>query len=432
MITTIKGRLRLHRLSLTIVIICAVIAQGASSFAESSADDSLINALNLDALIKEALANNPQLLALKKKYDASRARLPQAKSLDEPMLGLEVEQVPAGGLRLNKADMRMYSVSQMIPFPGKLSAKGKVALAESQMAAAEYKDKETELIKEVKTAYYDLYMKQKEVELIGALRDVLAQAAKVAETKYIFGKAEQMDVLKAQAELAQLANKLLSVTQEKEAVQVRINALLNRDVHTAVLNVGKIEQSEFIYGLDDLYIIALERKPELAMFRYAIDRSDADYSLAKKSFLPDLTSMFTLRDPRMGAFGAYDILMAINVPIWAWTKQRYAVKEALANLEGAKAAYKAIENATLSEVKELYVKAQNTKRAAGLYKTTILPLADATLMASLAGYQADKTEFLMVLDNMKMVYDNKMEYYKALVEFEQTVADLERAVGRLL
>lgn len=388
--------------------------------------------LNLDALIKEALANNPELAALKKKHDASRARIPQAKSLDDPMLGVEFEQVPRGGVKLNKADTRMYSVSQMIPFPGKLSAKGRAALAESQMIAAEYKKKETEIIKDVKTAYYELYMKEKEIELTGGLKDILAQAAKVAETKYTLGKAEQMEVLKAQAELAQFANRLLSAEQEKGALEVKINALLNRDVHSAVSDVNGVEPSEFTYGLDDLYIMALERKPELAMFRYAIDRSDADYSLAKKSFLPDLTSMLELRDPRMGPFGAYDILMAINMPIWAWTKQKYAVKEALANIDSAKAAYQAMKNAALAEVKDLYASAQNMKRKYQMYETTIVPLADETLKASLAGYQTDKAEFLMVLDNLKMVYDNKMEYYKALVEFEQVRADLERAVGRLL
>src|SRR3989338_3208291 len=359
--------------------------------------------LNLDALIKDAVANNPELLSLKKKHEASRARVPQAKSLDDPMLGLEFEQVPRGGLKLNKADTNMYSVSQMIPFPGKLSAKGKIALAESQMIASEYKTKETEIIKEVKLAYYDLFMKQKDIELTGVIKDILAQAEKVAETKYTLGKAEQSEVLKAQAEFAQLANKLFSLGEEKSAVQVKINALLNREVNAALADVADIEPSGFTYGLDDLYIMTLQKKPELAMFNYAIERSDADYALAKKSLLPDLTSMLTLRDPRMWPFGAYDLLMAINVPIWAWAKQKYAVKEAFANLEAAKAGYAAMKNSALSEIKDLYVKTQNIKRTSELYKTTILPLADQTLKTSLAGYQADKVEFLMVLDNLKML-----------------------------
>lgn len=48
-------------------------------------------ALSLDGIIKEALQNNPDILAAKKRYEAAKARIPQAKSLDDPTVSLTFE-----------------------------------------------------------------------------------------------------------------------------------------------------------------------------------------------------------------------------------------------------------------------------------------------------------------------------------------------------
>ena len=46
----------------------------------------------LEGLIKEALANNPELKAMREQAEAFKQRIPQAKSLDSPQLTLEFSQ----------------------------------------------------------------------------------------------------------------------------------------------------------------------------------------------------------------------------------------------------------------------------------------------------------------------------------------------------
>lgn len=43
--------------------------------------------LSLDPLIAEARKNNPDILAAKKRWEASKTRIPQAKSLEDPSIG---------------------------------------------------------------------------------------------------------------------------------------------------------------------------------------------------------------------------------------------------------------------------------------------------------------------------------------------------------
>ena len=47
-------------------------------------------------------------------------------------------------------------------------------------------------------------------------------------------------------------------------------------------------------------------------------------------------------------------MLAFTVPLWFWTKQRYEVREAIASLEEAEAAYQAKKNRSLSETKDLF------------------------------------------------------------------------------
>lgn len=422
-----SGRLKMvwAKIILMVIIFISFVADG--YFLAVGQED----ILTLDNLLEIALKNNPEILSYKKKLEAAWVRVPRAKSLDEPSLGLEFEQIPRGSLKLNKAD-KMYSFSQLIPFPGKLSLKGEIALKEAQMVAAEYKDTQLEVASEVKKAYYQYFMLDKKIIFAKENKIFLENLEKISEAKYIVGEVSQQDVFKAQSELAQQTNEIMNLEREKESVQVKLNTRLNYLPDKEIKLNTEFKENTFTYGLDDLYIMALENKPELAMFNYALERSRSDYKLAKRELLPDLSTMFTLRDPAMGAFGAYDILMAINLPFWFWSKKRYEVKEALINIDVAEAAYQNMKNKALLEVKEMWVMVDIQKRSISLYKTTIIPLARSSLNSSLAGYRGGKVDFLSVLDNQRELIDAQINYYSALAKYEQSLADLERTVGVML
>ena len=94
------------------------------------------NIVSMDSLVKSAEENNPEILAAKKRWEASLARVPQMKSLDNPEVGLSYEKIPKGTLSFGKTEPidRKLTISQTFPFIGKLSLKGKIAVAESQMS----------------------------------------------------------------------------------------------------------------------------------------------------------------------------------------------------------------------------------------------------------------------------------------------------------
>lgn len=387
--------------------------------------------LSLEVLIQEAKENSPDLLAAKKRYEASLARIPLGQSLQDPTLSFNFEKMRGSPFQFNKAasEDRMISLSQFIPWFGKLSLKGKIATVEAQMFASEYKDQELEIINAIKNAYYDLFMNYKEVELDQESINLLENIAKVAEANYALGDISQEEVYKIHSELARLNIEIENLKQERAAKETRINTLLNRDPESPL---GKPQVSEkILLGKDikSLYQDTLLNRPELIIFAYAIERNKHAKNLAKKSFFPDLMAQITERGFTTGTIGPWDLMLAFTIPLWFWKKQRYEVKEAIANLEEAQVAYKAMQNKAFSDVKDLAVKIEVSQNKISLYKTTLIPILDSSIQSSLSAFRATKGDFMLLLDAQRMLIEAKINYYKALVEYNMNLADLERAVG---
>ena len=387
--------------------------------------------LSLNSLLEEAKKNNPEILSAKKRWEASLARIPQAKSLDNPSIGFSFMKIQKGTLKLDRTEPsdRMLSISQMFPLFGKLSLKAKITLIESQMFASEYKNKELEVINEVKNAYYDLFMNYKEIELKQESLKLLEEIAKIAEARYVVGEISQQDILKINLEIARLSNEIENLKQENKAKQTRLNSLLNRNPESSLGMPELDENVSFNRDINFLYKLTLENHPELLIFSYAIEKNKYAKSLAKRNFLPDLMAEVSLRGITAGGIGPWDLMLAFSLPFWFWTKQRYKVKEAIANLEEAKQAYEMMKNKVLFETKDLFTKVEIAKNKIKLYKTNLIPILEASIESSLVGFRSGKGDLMMLLDTERMLIETKMSYYKALVEYNMNLADLERAVG---
>lgn len=387
--------------------------------------------LSLESLIKEAAEKNPELLAARKRWEASKARIPQARSLENPTIGFTFEKIPRNGFQLNNtmADDRMLTFSQFLPLFGKLSLKGKIAVVESQMFAAEYKNKELEVINKVKNAYYDLFMNYKEAELSRESLRLLEGIAKVSGAKYSVGDITQEEVYKIHLEIARLNNNIKNLEQERAAKQTFLNALLSRDPEGELGAPELKEEVSFGKDIRSLYQETLLNQPELLIFSYAIERNKYAKSLAKRSFFPDLMASLTQRGITSGMTGPWDLMLAFSAPLWFWTKQRYEVKEAVANLEEAQATYKAMQNKAFAEVKDLFTKIEVAKNKIALYKADLIPILESSIEVSLTAFGSGKGDFMALLDSQRMLVETKMDYYRVLVEYNMNLADLERAAG---
>ncbi|MCF6149010.1 MAG: TolC family protein [Candidatus Kuenenia sp.] len=387
--------------------------------------------LNLKWLINEALEHNPEIIAVHQRLKASKARISQAKSLDDPMFRAGSFDMSNHPLNINGQTgmlQQRYTISQKIPFPGKLDMREKVATQESKMVEEDLQAKIQEITAEVKTAFYDLFYVNRAIAITEENRELLRKFTKIAETKYAVGNTSQRDVLSAQVELSTLTNELIVLNKEKESVIARINVLLDRHPQHPLGEPPLIEMHHLDMTLEELEDLAARNRPELKKYDHAIKRNEAQLKLSKKDYYyTDFEPMVEYMQED-GKSDTWASAISINIP-WLWPKNRSRVKEAKDDLHAAKSDYRYINNKTLFEVKDYFVKLQSSESTVNLFKTGIVPQAEQSLKAAEIGYETDTIDFLSLIDSQRMLLNSQLHYYKSVVDYETNLANLERAVG---
>ena len=394
--------------------------------------------LRLQPLIQEALAVNPEIRAEGQRWDAARERPPQEGSLDDPMLGFEIENLPTNSFAFTREDMTMkkLSVSQALPFFGKLGLRSEVAQREANAIGLAYRDKRNEIVRRVKEIFYGLYAIDRSLEIVEKNRELLREFVKIAETKYSVGKGIQQDVLKAQVELSKLLDEQIRLEQSREAAGARLNATLNRLPQTPLGRTGEVSKAELPMDLTELQTRALENRPLLKGLQEEIERSKAANALARKRYFPDLTmSMgYAFREDSAIAKRSdfFSAGFSINIPLYFRTKQDRQVAETSALINSAKEQYQATRNEVFSMVKELVADIEKGHKLIDLIETGLIPQARLSLDSAVAGYQVGKVDFLTLLDNRLTLFNFEKEYYRTLGEYQISLARLEWVVGARL
>ncbi len=81
------------------------------------------NRLVLPELIQEVLARNPELVAARKQWEAATNRITPARSLDDPILSVQLWNIPQP-FKATQSGQHVSSVSRRIfPFPANSRSK---------------------------------------------------------------------------------------------------------------------------------------------------------------------------------------------------------------------------------------------------------------------------------------------------------------------
>src|ERR1700674_4608367 len=90
---------------------------------------------NLSQLIDSALTNNPELKASDARWQMFRNRIAQARSFEDPMLMLKIQNGIVNdpfNFRKDPMTQKVIGLSQQLPFWGKRDLKGEVATKEAE------------------------------------------------------------------------------------------------------------------------------------------------------------------------------------------------------------------------------------------------------------------------------------------------------------
>jgi len=346
--------------------------------------------ITLDELIKEALDNNPEIQAVKMKYEAAKARPIQESTLPDPVVGFMSENmgnpIPFTTIGEEAGSKAGFSFTQEIPYPGKLKLKGEIADKEAQIEETNYIATKLNVIAQLKIAYYDYYFLTKAIEIVNKDKELLEKLEKIAEAKYAVGKGIQQDVLKAQVEISVLLNRLIVLEQQKNSVVALINKLLNRKPDTPLGKPVDFQKPALNYSLEELYKIAWDKNPMLKAKNIMIEKSSAELNLARKEYYPDF--MVGISYGYSGKFAdMWKLEAGLRIPLYYWRKQRYGIIEKNKLLNSSHKDYQNAKQTINFMIKDQYLLAKASEELIKLYSEGIIPQATLALESSISSYE---------------------------------------------
>jgi cobalt-zinc-cadmium efflux system outer membrane protein len=409
--------------SQTVLFLCIIL------FLSSFFFNSEVRAQSLEILIQEALENNPKLKASEKKWEAAKAKIPQAGAWMDPQLSFGIMNATTDfDFAAEPMTQRQVGIMQQIPFPGKLGLKKKIAGYEALMAQKEYENLKNLIVSQVKKNYYDLFYTQRAIQITQQNKDLLSDLAKIAETKYTVGKGLQQDVLKAFVELSKFGEKIINLERREKKLQADLKILLSRPEGSSPTTPQEVTKTEYQLDLENLKKKALEKNPKLRAEELAVDRSKASYRFAKREYFPNFGLGFTYGErERWKDFLSFRITM--NLPIYFFSKQNKKVEQTAKMMDFASQSYLDQQNEILYGLEDVISEIERNSDLLELFQTGILPQAEQALRSAETAYQVDKIDFLTLLNNQMTLYNYQVEYYRVLTDFQKSLADLEVILG---
>lgn len=392
----------------------------------------------VESLLDYAKSRNPEYAAMRLEADAAGERVYPAGALPDPVLRTELQNVTnyspetgSGSLNVlpNRVGSTKYTVMQSLPFWGKRDLKREAAEAEAQVAQGKAGLTWTEQAARIKTAYAQYFAVARLIRLNQEVIDLIDRMERISQARYAGGLAPQQDAIRAQVERTSMRNELIQMETEHHHTRARLNALLARPAQSSLADPEQLRPVPIPAKLD---YTTLEdrlrgRNPQLFTDDAKIRAAEKNRDLTYRNRYPDFTVGVSPIQTR-SRVNEWELMFELNIPLQQESR-RSQEREAEKMLDAAKARKVATANQLLADLSENLSGIDAARRLEQLAQTSLLPQAELTFKAALAGYETGKVDFATLLDAQRQIRKAKQDVIKAQAEQQGRLADIERLIG---
>jgi len=380
-------------------------------------------------LLAHAYRTNPNIKAAREDWRAKVERYRVDTGLEDPEIMAEgMYMTKTLGETARPEDWKV-SLTQMIPFPGKLGKAGEVATAEAQIGRLKLDAAVRDVTVQIRESYQELLYIQEARRIAGQNREILDHLRKVGETAYGQNRAALVDVMKAQSQSGQLLYDALLLEELERTEKTRLNALLSRPPESAIGPLMEEPLPLVVYKLDEIYRLAEQNFEEVRMAQTGIEKAQSSLALARYEILPQFKLGASIaEEDRESMVG---VLAGLTLPLW-FGKNAGRLGEARAGVEAARATKEAQVNETHTMVRETYFRLQNSERLVRLYREQLLPQAAKSMELAETWYRQGQGSFSDFIETGAVWYNFQLALARAKADYGKFLARLEKLAGRSL
>lgn len=383
--------------------------------------------LSLSRALVLAEKRSEAVRAQKAAADAAQSEAVAAGELPDPMLNLEVSNIPANGpdqfsLAADFMTMRGVGISQTFTRQDKRKAQANVFSKNAEVAQASGLSALSRVRTSTAQAYLDNVYLQQMLELLQRQRTEIQLQIDAADALYRAGKAPQTEVFAARTELGLLDLRI----QDTQAMLANAQADLQRWVGVSangeLLDNTNLAQSRL--GKADLNE-SLNRHPEIIALQKAEDAAlaNAEVKLQEKSADWTLSVMYAGRGPEFSEM----LTLGASRPLFVDQSSRQDQAVAAANSMAAKARSERIElyRDYLAQTQRWQQTWQSNLKRLADFDNSLIPLTEQRTQAALDAYRGNTGKLSDVLAARRMELDMRMEKLRIQMDTARLWAQLE-------
>ena len=375
--------------------------------------------LTLEQCINLALKQNPLILSSLEQYQASLARVNQAKALAQPSLDYDNDMQPKF-FNLKGTAETYLGVSQSLEFPGKRVTRGKIAVKESQEILQDIDLLKLDIIFLVKEVFYDLLLAKEKLQYAEQDQQLAQDFLQKAELKYSAGDAAKVEALRAQVEASKAANEIRVAQNEVRLATARLNFLLAKKKYAPLEIQGTLKRPRSRIDLDTLIQRALMIRPEIKRLTLSLEKEGLQKKQAYMGYLPDFDLALS-KHWIEGEGNFWDFALSLPIPLFFWHPIKGEVSEAQANI------------ATLQrEADHLKIAIENNNDIKYVGEEEIITQAEEVYNMFLFSYQEGEIGSIELIEARRTLLEARKSYADALYNYGIALAALEKSIGQTL
>lgn len=409
---------------LRVAAVAMLLAGGVRSvFAGQSDEAPGTNGLTLDAAIRLALENNPELRASGARVAAAAGRAYQAKQWSNPELELSAEDWPVSGGEGFSDAKQTIGIAQALPFPGKKSLDRQIGGAGLKLSETELALRQTELVRDVKAGFFRVLAAERLMAVSSQLVAVAESSAEAARKRVDAGAAAYQEQLRAEVQLEQARTELSGFERESAAARHGFATLLGRlDLRGATL-IGALAERPDTRLLGDPAEEQLAQHPSVSGARANLDRAQLEHRRARLEPYPDVK--VGVAGGRIGATDESIIQLGFSLPLPILDRGKGKRQEARANVNIAEAELHAAQQQLHREWANALKRYRTAAEQVANYRERMLPKATEALRLVQTGFEQGKFGFIDLVDTQRMTAEARLAYQQKLLEMNLAQAELE-------
>lgn len=351
-----------------------------------------------------ALANNPSLPIAAARVEAARGRWVQGGLPPNPTAGFAGNEIGDEG----RAGQLGFYVGQEVVTGGKLRLNRAVATTEIAKAERNFSAQRWRVLTDVRTAFYDVLVAQRRVEIAAELVRIGERGAATADVLLRGQQASRADFLQARVELNSARMLHDNARTAHEGAWQQLSAVIGMPGILITPVTGDLRAIANDCSFDQVLMQLLSNSPELAAAEAGVARARQALERARVEWVPNLDLQAGAQHDN--ASGSDIANVQIGMPIPVLNRNQGGIRQAQAHLAAAQNNVARLRLNLQQRLAAAYQQYMVAKQQVERYEQGILPDAKESLDLITSAYAQGEYEYLMFLTAQRTFFHTNLAY----------------------